>query len=75
MVHRKLTLTEKEEERLWNGQEYSSLPDTSEPGNNHTRQQWHQQQVMAHPEPGLATLTQNLEGRVPDKVPHTPQGN
>jgi hypothetical protein len=46
-----MTLREKEEDRLWNGTEYVSLPDPSKPKQKGIR--WKELNDFSHPEPNL----------------------
>ncbi len=53
---RRATLTEIEEDRLWNGKEYISMPNTDRLGNQYTDAQWKKLGDAAHPYAGFSTI-------------------
>ena len=69
---RLMTLSEKEDHRLLNGQEYYNMPDT---GDEEEMEEWKKRQVTSHPQHGLERLWVNegLKER-PDGLPYTPLG-
>ena len=63
------TLTEREENRLWNGKEYTSLPDDIE---KKKTVRWRELETSAHQEPNLEKLQESIGE--PDEIPYKPAG-
>ena len=59
ILSRKLTLSEREEHRLWNGKEYVNLPE-----GDHSEMQWKKMQTKQTHDAGLATLL-GFKGKFP----------
>ena len=65
-IHFRLkTLTEKEEDRLWNGFEHRNYPEDAEEGH-----EWSTQQTTSHPDSGVSILSINKGER--EEVPYKP---
>ena len=67
---RMMTLREKEEERLWNGTEYVSLPDPSKPKQKGIR--WKELNDFSHPEPNLEKVEDAQEEQPAEDIPYHP---
>ncbi|ELU01610.1 hypothetical protein CAPTEDRAFT_227900 [Capitella teleta] len=67
---RKSTLSEIEEDRLWNGNKYSNYPENLE---NERNTLWKEQQMNSHPVNGLENLRSIQDETLTSEVPHKPQ--
>lgn len=65
-----MTEHEREEDRLWNGKEYVSLPDDID---EKEKIRWRELEKTAHPDPNLDLLAASKG--IPYEVPFKPAGN
>jgi hypothetical protein len=69
-TYRKMTLTETEQDRLWNGKQYKNLPEESDDAKKDML--WKEQQQVTHPSSGLVSLQAGQASSQPTAVPFQP---
>ena len=66
------TLREKEDHRLWNGTEYKSLPDTSQPDNVFSQLRWKEMNDEFHPDPNIEKVDGAQRQQPAEDIPYPP---